>query len=102
MRVVPTNTLWVVCVACCRELVPTADISLVASLMQLLHSLLDEWRAADAAQAQVRYVCKQQPPATTDSIVVHRLACPNATQICGILYVWPSWIYQGTMPAARQ
>jgi hypothetical protein len=39
--------------AACRELVSTADINLVASLMQLLHSLLDEWRAADAAKAPV-------------------------------------------------
>jgi hypothetical protein len=40
-------------VKCSRELVPTADINLVVSLMQMLFSLLDEWRAADAAQAQV-------------------------------------------------
>lgn len=37
----------------CRELVPTADINLVDSLMKLLYCLLDEWRAADAAQATV-------------------------------------------------
>lgn len=41
------------CSVLCRELVPTADINLVASLMQLLYSLLDEWRAADVAQSPV-------------------------------------------------
>lgn len=39
--------------ATCRELVPTADINLAASLMQLLYSLMDEWRTADAAKALV-------------------------------------------------
>lgn len=36
-----------------RELVPTADINLVVSLMQLLYSLMDEWWAADASKTPV-------------------------------------------------
>lgn len=32
---------------------PTADINLVVSLMQLLYSLMDEWRAADASKTPV-------------------------------------------------
>jgi hypothetical protein len=40
----------------CRELVPTADINLVVSLMQLLYSLMDEWRAADASKAPVGFL----------------------------------------------
>jgi hypothetical protein len=35
-----------------RELVATADATLVVSLMSLLHSSLDEWRAADAEGAK--------------------------------------------------
>lgn len=51
MNVTPTTYMFMPVLF--RELVPTADINLVASLMQLLHSLLDEWRAADAAKSPV-------------------------------------------------
>lgn len=59
------------CLLLCRELVPTADINLVASLMQLLYSLLDEWRPADTAQTLVGAWClrctssKQNPASHT-------------------------------------
>jgi hypothetical protein len=40
----------------CRELVGTADINLPVSLMNIMWSLLDEFRAADATQSTVSFM----------------------------------------------
>lgn len=57
--------------ATCRELVATADTALAVSVMQLLWSLLDEWRAADAAKAPVAL---DVPDAALDGAFVFALA----------------------------
>ncbi|KIY96797.1 Dynein beta chain, ciliary [Monoraphidium neglectum] len=46
----------------CSELVPTSDIGLVASLLQLLHAQLDAFRALDAPPAPAAKGAKKRQP----------------------------------------